>query len=459
MANTFSDRILTPKTVARLTRQPVLNALFSGVAGANRVAFTMRTLAVTGVSWLAGDRPPPARLLRQTFEKLGTTYIKLGQFIASAPSLFPEEYVTEFQHCLDNAPTLPFSYIKQVVEKELGKPIEDVYAFVDTKPLASASIAQVHAARLLNGDEVVIKVQKPGVQKTLLTDFNFMYIAARVFELIAPGFSRNSIAGIVQELQAQMLEECDFIKEAGNLVEFNEFLKCTMNTQAVAPRPYMEATTLRVLTMERFFGVPLTDLESIKKVTDKPAEVLMAALDTWFASLNQCSFFHADVHGGNLMVLDDGRVGFIDFGIVGRISEGTWAGVALMFGAISGRDYAALAQAMVMIGMTKETVDTDQLGKDIEILFSKMDEVDYAFLSEMGGQDERMNKMVMDLVSLAEGHGIRFPREFALLIKQFLYFDRYVALLAPEVSLFEAGKSNVMPDFERLGGPAPFTKH
>src|SRR5690606_27542340 len=129
------------------------------------------------------------------------------------------------------------------------------------QPLASASIAQVHAARLHNGDDVVIKVQRPGVRNVLLTDFNFLYFAARVVEMLTPGLSRSAVSGGIEELQGSMLEECDFRQEADNLERFNEFLAMTHNTRAVAPRPYREYSTGRVLTMERFFGVPLTNLE------------------------------------------------------------------------------------------------------------------------------------------------------------------------------------------------------
>ena len=157
--------------------------------------------------------------------------MKLGQFIASSPSIFPDAYVQEFQRCLDRTPPLPFHYIRQMVESELGGSLEQLYAWVDPKPLASASIAQVHAARLKTGDEVV-----------------------RIVEVISPGLSRSAISGVVEELQAGMMEECDFLLEAKHLKEFNEFLRVTGNTRAVAPEPYMDFSTRKVLTMERFHG-------------------------------------------------------------------------------------------------------------------------------------------------------------------------------------------------------------
>lgn len=417
-------------------------ALTSALGGA-RVLQTVSVLAKTGAGWWLGNRPPLPALLRQTFEELGTTYIKLGQFIASSPSIFPEAYVEEFQKCLDRTPALPFNFIRKTVEEELGRPLEDVYSWVDPQPLASASIAQVHAARLHSGEDVVIKVQKPGVRNVLLTDFNFIYLAARVVEMVTPGFSRAAVSGVIDEMQASMLEECDFVQEAHNLQRFNQFLRDTANTRAAAPVPYMEYTTTRVLTMERFHGVPLTDIEVLKQYTDDPADTLISALNTWFSSLMLCDFFHADVHAGNLMLLKDGRIGFIDFGIVGHIRKTTWEAMARFFDAIGRSDHREIAECMAIIGMTREKVDVDALARDIETFQDRLVNVDPTTLIQGDRNDREVNRLLFDLINIGEKHGIRFPREFALLLKQFLYFDRYVQALAPELDVFGDGRVDI----------------
>lgn len=409
------------------------NTLKSGL----RIGQTAKVLTIAGVGWLRGERPPTPKLMRQTFEKLGSTYIKLGQFIASSPSLFPDDYVREFQGCLDQVEALPFKYIRKTVESELGKPLEDVYEWVDQQPLASASIAQVHAARLITGEDVVIKVQKPGVQTVLLTDFNFLFVSAKLMEFFVPAVKRASLSEIIQEIQTTMLEECDFLKEANNIDEFRQFLADTHNTAATAPKVYHSQTSTKVLTMERFYGVPLTDLDSIRQYSSNPEMTLVTALNTWFSSLMQCQFFHADLHAGNLMVLTDGRIGFIDFGIVGRIKKGTWEALVSFMEAQMTQDYRTMANAMATIGVCDSGVNLDRLAVDLQNLIETANKIDPNAMLDPFVSEAEVNDLMLSMIDVGKTHGIKFPREFALLLKQFLYFDRYIQILAPDMSLFD----------------------
>lgn len=409
-----------------------------GVKSTLRIGQTGYVLARGGLGWLAdGRRMPTARLMRQTFERLGTTYIKLGQLIASAPSLFPAEYVQEFQNCLDQVEPLPFRVIERTLQSEFERPLSEIYAHIDTTPLASASIAQVHAARLVTGEDVVIKVQKPGVRNILLTDLNFLHVATRVLERIAPQLVHASLSDIVEEIQTGMLAECDFLQEARNIETFDAFLRETGNTSACVPKVYHHATTLRVLTMERFYGVPVTDLEALKRHTDDPEATLLNALNTWMASLMHCQFFHADLHAGNLMVLEDGRVGFIDFGIVGRLKPGTWEALVSFMSGKAAQSYQTMAEALMQIGVATDTVDAKALAADLEQTIGRVQALDEQMWSNPVGIDPKEADQLMgSIVALGKRHGIRFPREFALLLKQLLYFDRYIELLAPGLDLF-----------------------
>jgi predicted unusual protein kinase regulating ubiquinone biosynthesis (AarF/ABC1/UbiB family) len=411
-----------------------------GIRGALRIGQTLSVLGRTGVEWLRGDRPPAPRMLRQTFERLGATYIKLGQFIASSPTFFPKEYVDEFQYCLDRTPSLPFGEIRKLIARELDQPLETVFSHIEPTALASASIAQVYGARLVTGERVVIKVQKPGVEATLGTDLNFLSLSARIIDTLAPKLSWASLSGIAREIQHSMMEECDFHQEAANLKAFRQFLEATDNQAVTVPRVYEHCSTRRILTMERFDGVPLTDLDSVRQVTADPEGTLISAMNTWFSSLTRCEFFHADVHAGNLMVLQDGRVGFIDFGIVGRIRPETWLALRDFGSTFLAQDFNGMADAMTRIGVTGTNVDRQALACDLQRLAQQLESP-----SENPSRvEEDVNELLMEVVRVGENHGLHFPREFALLLKQFLYFDRYVHILAPGMDMLKDERLTLM---------------
>ena len=421
--------------------------LIDSIKGSFRIAQTAKILSKTGLKWILGNRPPPPELMRSTFEQLGTTYIKLGQFIASSPSLFPEPYVEEFQKCLDDTTPIPFETIKRVIKTELKNPVHETFSEIDPKPLASASIAQVHAAKLVSGEDVVIKVQKPGVHNILLTDLNFLFIAARVIELITPKIHMASFSEVIDEMQKSMLAECDFLKEADNIEDFQAFLEETGNHEVIAPKVYREASSTKVLTMERLFGISFTDLERVKEFTSDPQFSLITAMNTWFATLLMGRPFHADVHAGNLLILRDGRIGFIDFGIVGKVRTQTWSAITQFIQAITETNFNQMAEAMVGIGVTKGEVDTKALANDIKTLYANMDKINNTPYKAPGIAGEAdVSQLMTKIVEIGKRYGIHFPREFALLLKQVLYFDRYVQLLAPNMDFYADKRLVMLPE-------------
>ncbi|KAL5560302.1 hypothetical protein UlMin_036513 [Ulmus minor] len=276
-------------------------------------------------------------------------------FIASAPTLFPPEYVEEFQNCFDRAPEIPFDEIQPILREELGRPIDSVYEYVDPTPIASASIAQVHGARLRGSQEdVVIKILKPGIEDILVADLNFIYVVARLLEFLNPELSRASL-------------------EAANIEAFRRYLEAMgLTRQATAPKVYYQCSSRRVLTMQRLYGVPLTDLDSISSLVASPETSLITALNVWFGSLLACETFHADVHAGNLWLLRDGRIGFLDFGIVGRISPKTWSAMEIFLASIGNEEYESMASALIEMGATSTDVDSKAFARDLEKIFSSI---------------------------------------------------------------------------------------
>jgi len=487
---------------------------FRGIQAADAVARVGRRAAVEALR--PGGRPPSApALLRRVFEALGATYIKLGQFIASSPSLFPEEYVLEFEALLDRTEPVPWATIKASIERELGGPLERFFESVDEAPLASASVAQVHAA-VLKGSraDVVIKVRKPGVDATLSADLGFLYAAARVAEFLNPALGRGSVAAIAGDIRAAMLDEVDFTKEAAHVAEFASYLRATgMESVATCPVVYGEASSKGVLTMSRLRGVPLTDIEAIRSITDvEPEAVLVGALNAWFGSLLAARSFHADVHSGNLLALPDGRVGFIDFGIVGRVAPSTWAAVRALVASTASGDYDTMARALAAMGALGEEkqgvggrgggeaggagagspgppgsdprepsddgeLDYAAFAADLEAVFKDAAAAAAATTVTVLPADDgaraaaqasaaaasaaaaavtfdeaAVNRLLLSVVRVGETYGIRFPREFGILLKQLLYFDRYVRVLAPGLSLADDSRVGLDSMEARFGG-------
>ena len=426
-----------------------------------------QTVSVAGLSALrvAKGEKPDARLLKDTFEQLGTTYIKIGQFIASTPSLFPREYVEAFQDCLDQTTPLSYAYIKQVLTAELavdGQTLSDKFAFIDEKPLASASIAQVHAARLHNGDEVVLKVQKPEVETIMQTDLGVLHGVTKLLELLMPSMRFASIAPIIDEIRLRMLAETDFIAEAQNIRDFQQFLAVSGNTKVIAPQVYDELTTKRVLTMSRLHGVSMIDETAMRQYCDDPAQVMADTLNTWFASLMFCNSFHADLHAGNLMLLTDGRIGFLDFGIVGKLKAESWRACMGMMQALQDNNFQAMAQHMIDMEMThgRSNVDELDLANDLQRMMKTIMAEDITFTSGVPfnskEQADELNQMMLEIVEVGKRHGIHFPRDFALLTKQLLYFDRFMRTLAPDMDMFSDQRVQILgqADTEQPSTPA-----
>ncbi|CAI9774944.1 unnamed protein product [Fraxinus pennsylvanica] len=461
----------------KLMEDIVQTSINTGPRGALRLAQGIQAVIGVGSEWLADASKTASSstglstqlqlglvsplYLRKLFERLGATYVKLGQFIASAPTLFPPEYVEEFQYCFDRAPAVPFQEIQTILREELGRPIDTVFEYVDPTPIASASIAQVHGAKIRGTQEdVVIKVLKPGIEDILVADLNFVYIVARILEFLSPDLNRASLVAIVGDIRESMLEEVDFNKEAANIEAFRRYLEIMgLTRQATAPKVYQQYSSKRVLTMERLYGVPLTDLNSINSLVPSPEASLITALNVWFGSLLACESFHADVHAGNLWLLRDGRIGFLDFGIVGRISPKTWNAMEVFLGSLATEEYESMASSLIDMGATNKDVDVPAFARDLEKIFSSIQDLDTEIIvatargtntnatavsANVVVDERQMNALFLDVVRVSESYGLRFPREFALLMKQLLYFDRYTRLLAPNLNMLRDQRISIV---------------
>jgi predicted unusual protein kinase regulating ubiquinone biosynthesis (AarF/ABC1/UbiB family) len=374
--------------------------------------------------FVAGERGHAPELVRAAFEDLGPTYIKLGQIIASSHGLFPAAYCSEFQKCLDRVRPFPFAEVERIVAAEVGR---QHYRELDPTPLASASIAQVHAARLLDGSEVVIKIQRPGIERRVEADVKILGIWAWAVSLI-PTVELANPVGIVEDFRATIREELDFRLEAANMDEFNSIMAELHHTDVRAPTVHHDLTTRRVITMSRLHGVRVDDVDEVRKRTTDPEDRLILGLRAWFQCLIFHGFFHGDVHAGNLMLLDDAGLGFLDFGIIGRFAPRTRRLITDYIVAFATGDYAALARVLLSMDAVAQGVDLAAMAKDLERAYAPMLKLSFG--------DIKYGDILPGIMRVSVKHRMRLPREFVLVTKQMLYFDRYAKLLAPRLNIF-----------------------
>lgn len=365
---------------------------------------------------------------RLAFTELGTTFIKLGQVIASGEGLFPQPYVDELQSLLDQVPPFSSAEAKRLVENAIDGRIEDHFAEFDAKPMAAASVAQVHPARLKTGEEVVVKVQRPGIGAKIDMDLEILAGAAWLADRFLKSAQLLNPIAVVEDFASTIHEELDFEREARNMEEFNRAMAEAGLTDCVAPRVYWTFTRKNVLVMERFHGLKLTDTEALLPYMDDAERFLIRGMRAWMECLVVHGFFHGDVHAGNFVYLTDGRIGFLDFGIVGRFSGWTHKLMSRYLVAFNTGNFPRLAECMVLLGAPKHAIDLDAFAKDLEeaygpLVFKTFKDIDYG---------EILPKMNW----IARKHGLRLLREEILTTKQFIYFDRYAKVIAPNLNMF-----------------------
>ncbi len=410
-----------------------LDTLFPADELPEKARHVLSIIRMHPAAWSSKETKNPLKL-KQALEDMGPLAIKMGQLLSTRRDLIPPEVLQQLTLLQDQVKPYSVDVVKSRIQNSLKADVATLFSRFDEQPLAAASIAQVHAAKLVSGEDVVIKVQKPGVETILYTDLNVLHWAAKILEKVVPKVKFASLADIVEEIKNRMVREVDFIEEAKNIDDFSQYLELTQNKTATAPKVYHLYSTRRVLTMQRFFGVPLTDFNVVKKVSKDPSQVLITAMNTWFGSLMMCNSFHADLHAGNLMLLEDGRVGFIDFGIVGQLKPEVWTACIAFMDALQKTDFPLMAENMLKMGMTDREIDTKILADDLERLFSGVLLADPQDILSSNPAD--LNDIMMDMVAVGERHGIRFPRDFALLFKQMLYFDRFMRILAPYTDIY-----------------------
>ena len=367
-----------------------------------------------------------ARAVRLAFEDLGPAYIKFGQMIASSPTAFPKSTIEEFGKCLDNVRPIPVARVWQILEDDLGQKPDVLFATIDPAPLASASIAQVHAGTLRGGAPVVIKVQRPGIRNRIEHDLALMGVVARIAMAFNKHLRRANLRGIVDDFRRTIREELNFVLEADNIEAFNRLLEREgLLHLARAPRVYRELTTTRVLTMERFFGVRIDDKSGVDERVADVVDMLRATSEVFWSCVFLGGFFHGDIHAGNIMILDDGRLGYLDFGIFGRFSDEHRGALADWVAALVSGNGEQMARAIVAMGAVGDGIDWDDYVRDVTDAFLPLRALTV-------DKPEMLEQFFPKLLAMASKHDLNLPSAFVLILKQLTYFGRYVMIHKPD---------------------------
>ena len=368
-----------------------------------------------------------SKRMRRAVEKLGSTYIKLGQIISSGDGLFPTELVDEFKLCRDQVPAESFADVRKVVEHDLGAPIEDVFEFFETTPLAAASIAQVHLARLLTGETIVVKVQRPKVIDLVRKDLKVMsWLAPHLVGRLKIAALANPPA-LVELFAETIVEELDFRMEADNMIDIARILRDLNQTGYIVPRPHPKLVTRRVLVMERLEGFKFDDVVGMKNAGIDTEAVIRTGMIAFMEGAMVHGAFHGDLHGGNLFVMKDGRTALLDFGIVGRLSgPRRLAFLRLMLGATT-NDVKGQVTALRDLGALPMDTDLDAVIVDLGLDRPPIDPTKLS-ADELVKEVQRIMKSLL-------GYGARMPKELMLYVKNMVFLDGAIARLAPDLDL------------------------
>ena len=381
-----------------------------------------------------GEYTIPERL-RKSFEELGPTFVKLGQLLSTRSDLIPQGFLDEFKKLQDNVKPLTFEVVKTAVEKELGKTLEESYAEFSVEPVGAASIGQVHLAILKSGEKVVVKVQRPEISKLIDQDVALLAFLANTLEKYIPEIRVIGPKTIVDEFFRTLSYELDYRVEANNMTRIAENMLSI--PEVVIPKVYRELSTTRILTLERLEGIRVNDIKALDAAGIDRKRVVAIGARSFFKSIMIDGLFHGDLHGGNLFVLPGDRLGVIDFGIVGRLSEKSRDQLASMVLSLLSDDYENLCYQYAELGQASPSMDFDGFVREVRNTLSP-----YMGLSL---KDLNVGKILIDATQIATSYNIKVPGDWMIVFKAILTIEGMGRELDPEFDLLSSGR-DIMTD-------------
>lgn len=367
--------------------------------------------------------------LRKAFEELGPSFIKIGQIISTRRDILPKEYIDELSKLQDAAPPFPFEDVRRIFREEFNQELEDVFESVARKPIASASIAQVHRGRLLNGKEVVLKVQRPGIEESFLRDIDLFIRIVSKAENMLKEIVVDPVAAF-KEIRETTKVELDFRNEVHYMLKFKELnadIACVG-----APAVFTELSSKRVIVQEYIEGLKVTHTEALLDAGYDLDDIGQKLLLSYLSQVFHDGFFHGDPHPGNL-IIKEGKIYYIDFGIMGELSKPNKEVLNQLLKAIVLKDINLLIHLILQMGIQKGRVDRNELYEDLSYLF------DTYFSTNLS--NIRIASVLTDMFEMTSRHNLAMPSDLITLVKSMTILEGVITDLSPEANLIQITKS------------------
>ncbi|MBI2522802.1 hypothetical protein HYW19_00260 [Candidatus Woesearchaeota archaeon] len=373
--------------------------------------------------------------LRLTLERLGPTFIKFGQVLSVRPDLIPKSYIKELEKLQDSVPAFSYEIVKQQIRKELGKDINGLFSSFEKKPIASASISQVHKAVLKDGKNAAVKIQRPDVKKIMETDIEIMFYVAKLLESRIPKIRKFFPVKIIEEFSNWTEKELDFKREAMNAKLFAKNFSGSGTVKI--PEVYVDFTTSKILTMEFIDGIELHNIQEIKREKIDLLPLLNNGFDAILTQVFVHGFFHADPHPGNILITKDKKIAFVDFGIVGHFDEELkLKSIDLFYGVIINNPETIVTTLADLGGI--EIENREELKYEISDLLEPLQSSDIT--------NVKISRILEEILDLALSHGIKIPMPFVLFGKTIITLEGIALEYDPKFNIVENSK----PFIEKL---------
>lgn len=379
------------------------------------------------VAGAAVERLSVPERVRRTLEDLGPTYVKLGQLMSTRPDIFPPEYIAEFSKLLDAVPPFPAEVAQEQIERELGKPLAELFARFDPLPEASASIGQVHCAVLPGGEQVVVKVQRPGIRQTIESDLDLLLRQVRFLEAHSAVLREYRVTEIIEEFGQGLRDELDYVREGRNAERLRQVLH--RDPRITIPKVYWKLTTRQVITLEDVTGSKLMDLDRLRQEGYDLSAIAKKIAEIYLHQVFVAGVFHADPHPANILVHDD-QLSLVDFGLVGFLSQTLKDDLRDLFVALLLQDVEEITDSVLRLGAVAHLPkDTSDLQKDIQRLLHRYHGLSLEHVS--------LADSLREIMEVAFRHRIRLPSDLALLARTLLILEGLTRRLDPEFNLVE----------------------